>query len=333
MALIKCPECGKEISDKAANCIHCGCPLHEGIESPKNNSLSKPKSKFDESKAKKWGLLLAGCLVVFILIGCLMYKPMKYKSGMDKMESGDYRGAMVVFKELGDYSDSKLYYEESLKHIHADYKFLDAIEQSILKRRELNKDNTEYEILTKTELAYLVEFKTARFYDKNLEEMALWYIRGLELQQDALKLNNIEYLIKWETGHLTRVEALERLYENYGFMSYDKEFVATYVGASEELKEELAALKSIKADLENQMEGVTLKHSSSTTVYTTYTNNTNYDFHLNLYVTYYDKDRRKIDSSSFLFMNNMSGKTTKISIHWPKSARTCQWGYEVTLIE
>lgn len=26
MALIKCPECGKEISDKAPACIHCGCP-------------------------------------------------------------------------------------------------------------------------------------------------------------------------------------------------------------------------------------------------------------------------------------------------------------------
>lgn len=27
MALIKCPECGKEVSDKAAACIHCGYPL------------------------------------------------------------------------------------------------------------------------------------------------------------------------------------------------------------------------------------------------------------------------------------------------------------------
>lgn len=27
MALIKCPECGKEISDRAASCIHCGCPI------------------------------------------------------------------------------------------------------------------------------------------------------------------------------------------------------------------------------------------------------------------------------------------------------------------
>ena len=27
MALINCPECGKEVSDKAKSCIHCGCPL------------------------------------------------------------------------------------------------------------------------------------------------------------------------------------------------------------------------------------------------------------------------------------------------------------------
>ena len=27
MALIPCPECGKEISDQAPACIHCGCPL------------------------------------------------------------------------------------------------------------------------------------------------------------------------------------------------------------------------------------------------------------------------------------------------------------------
>ncbi len=29
MALIKCPECGKDISDKSKVCIHCGYPLEE----------------------------------------------------------------------------------------------------------------------------------------------------------------------------------------------------------------------------------------------------------------------------------------------------------------
>lgn len=28
-ALIKCPECGKEVSDKAQACINCGCPIAE----------------------------------------------------------------------------------------------------------------------------------------------------------------------------------------------------------------------------------------------------------------------------------------------------------------
>lgn len=27
MALIKCPECGKEISDKASSCLNCGYPI------------------------------------------------------------------------------------------------------------------------------------------------------------------------------------------------------------------------------------------------------------------------------------------------------------------
>lgn len=29
MALIKCSECGKEISDKSKTCIHCGCPIEK----------------------------------------------------------------------------------------------------------------------------------------------------------------------------------------------------------------------------------------------------------------------------------------------------------------
>ena len=38
MGLIKCPECGKEVSDRAATCIHCGYPFestHEKIANEK----------------------------------------------------------------------------------------------------------------------------------------------------------------------------------------------------------------------------------------------------------------------------------------------------------
>ena len=31
MALIKCPECGREVSDKASLCPHCGCPISKVV--------------------------------------------------------------------------------------------------------------------------------------------------------------------------------------------------------------------------------------------------------------------------------------------------------------
>ena len=35
MAIIRCPECGKEISDKAKTCIFCGCPIQEAATTGK----------------------------------------------------------------------------------------------------------------------------------------------------------------------------------------------------------------------------------------------------------------------------------------------------------
>lgn len=44
MALIKCPECGKEVSDKATACIHCGYPLNSmdnNVEEKANAHVEK----------------------------------------------------------------------------------------------------------------------------------------------------------------------------------------------------------------------------------------------------------------------------------------------------
>ena len=34
MALIKCPECGRDVSDKADDCTHCGYPLSQTDQKP-----------------------------------------------------------------------------------------------------------------------------------------------------------------------------------------------------------------------------------------------------------------------------------------------------------
>lgn len=59
MSLITCPECGKEISDKALTCIHCGYPIkkEETFHTTKKfvymcmgECLSNPFKEFDEYK-------------------------------------------------------------------------------------------------------------------------------------------------------------------------------------------------------------------------------------------------------------------------------------------
>lgn len=62
MSLIKCLECGKEISDKATVCIHCGCPIKKdkNLHTTKKfvymcmstSCLSNPFKEFDEYKGR-----------------------------------------------------------------------------------------------------------------------------------------------------------------------------------------------------------------------------------------------------------------------------------------
>ena len=43
MGLIKCPECGKEISDKADVCIGCGFPIKKHLEEQKKKEEEEEK--------------------------------------------------------------------------------------------------------------------------------------------------------------------------------------------------------------------------------------------------------------------------------------------------
>lgn len=78
MALIKCPECGKEISDQAASCPNCGCPMKEtNSDSGSNNSGKKIEisiKKPDVKLNKRTKGILGGVIVcLVILIGVIIY--------------------------------------------------------------------------------------------------------------------------------------------------------------------------------------------------------------------------------------------------------------------
>ena len=55
MALIKCSECGKEISDKSEICVNCGNPIQKEI---KKEKLKNRKSFDDLTKEEKGNYLI-----------------------------------------------------------------------------------------------------------------------------------------------------------------------------------------------------------------------------------------------------------------------------------
>lgn len=71
MALIKCPECGREISNKAISCPNCGYPIISKednflsslkIQSNYNNMISK------EKKMKFFRVLAIFCIICWVLL-------------------------------------------------------------------------------------------------------------------------------------------------------------------------------------------------------------------------------------------------------------------------
>lgn len=87
MALINCPECGKQISDRSKSCIHCGYPLEAPLEPPPtpaapmvDGEIVPQKSAFPptpEEKKKtiiKFTAILAVCVLIIILI-CILANP------------------------------------------------------------------------------------------------------------------------------------------------------------------------------------------------------------------------------------------------------------------
>lgn len=128
MALIRCPECGKEVSDRALSCPSCGYPLHEdtpmkeaeamGIEiscenNTKTDTVEQPISKKKISKKALIGVCAAIAICIssavpfmqgFILVG-------DDKAVYDIMTSyaGNFKNPASVRIISGTYDDGDLF--------------------------------------------------------------------------------------------------------------------------------------------------------------------------------------------------------------------------------
>ena len=115
MALIKCPECGKEVSDRAPACIHCGFPFSENKNKTKRTATFFKVILTGYPKEQKL-TLIRGLRLIFNM-GLVEAKnaseslPFELVNGLTKDECEDlkkqvesYHGSVEI---VADYASTK----------------------------------------------------------------------------------------------------------------------------------------------------------------------------------------------------------------------------------
>lgn len=143
MALIKCPECGEEISDKAKLCIHCGFPINEYLTENNDkdeddithinckeeilndsNSLTDKQSGSEknlEQAFSKWIIVIGGFFVVCSIVFALYIIGNPNNKEVEMETSNE--DVMTDEKEDGNFTDVKKMSEDEIK----EEKLLEAI--------------------------------------------------------------------------------------------------------------------------------------------------------------------------------------------------------------
>lgn len=118
MALINCPECGKEISDRVKVCPHCGYPFMEEqseVSKVELSGVNLIKDDTPERKAKRkkiilYSLIGAVIVIVLSLVGAKVSKTLEkkkiYNDGVLLIEEKRYLEAKELFNNISDYKDA-----------------------------------------------------------------------------------------------------------------------------------------------------------------------------------------------------------------------------------
>ncbi|MBQ0046314.1 MAG: zinc ribbon domain-containing protein [Prevotellaceae bacterium] len=154
MALIKCPECGKEVSEKASSCPHCGYPLAAYVENLKKGAINpeeipaapstpstsstqstpstsstKSTPSVDPAKKKKSGATAAVITLVILILASAAVWFLFFRGGSDEDERTAYENVLRYQTEekmdsleeaLNDYFDTyndDAYHYSQLKEI------------------------------------------------------------------------------------------------------------------------------------------------------------------------------------------------------------------------
>ena len=173
MALTKCSECGKDISDTSEKCIHCGCPIER-----KRIRINK---KFIIA-------VISFVVLLFVVVGVLLSQGMeRYSSSKistllhttqntQLMRLIDYTSPTQIKEDLGDYYGHRVW--ESLDSTSDEYE-------------DIIIDGKEY---AKVEISYESNGDYERIY---LDSNSVWTEKEIDiLVKDFIKQYGNEYNYK-----------------------------------------------------------------------------------------------------------------------------------------
>lgn len=239
MALIKCPECGKEISDKAESCPHCGYPITGNVEAENTNILSEENHVVEEKKTGNRKLIKGGIIVIIaisiaIILSVIAYLVLtadarNYDSAMKLFENENYQEALYKFIEIGDYKDSEEMIEKCEYELTVDGRFMRSLSKGLEARWEesnaqevqgnIFEDPDLYSKYCEIELEYVGNYSNQTFNNTDLEADAKQYIEYLKTAQDATKYYTVDYYTfqtQWADTYAKRTILLQKFVENYG---------------------------------------------------------------------------------------------------------------------
>ena len=127
MALIKCPECKKKISDQCENCPHCGYPIKANVSNDATNNTNNPTSTNKNSLFKRawfWAVIAVIVIAAAITVTLLLNREVDPKldangnpvfvelTDVVYTNADEYLGYYVnvkgkVFQNLGDNGEVK----------------------------------------------------------------------------------------------------------------------------------------------------------------------------------------------------------------------------------
>ena len=233
MALIICPECGKEYSDRADACPNCACPApHVGNTGVSGNTISPPK-------VKKRSIIPFIISITLLAVGAwYAYRIWSYHSGLDAMYSGNYSTARKRLEGL-DYNDSNW--------VLNDVSFLEAMETLVREEISLGYDGTDTtaEEASQT-LKEIRKYQALEFHTNGLDSVIEQYIEGLERIVNAYDYDSAS-AVQFEllAGKYYCDQVIVSLHENLGFMQNSTVYDRVYTNILSKEEAYLTALSDL----------------------------------------------------------------------------------------